>query len=97
MVSKLRGSIEILELSSPSVTTTQVSTSSSFIPKTFSNAVSFKLDEENFLSWRHQAFATIKAHNLQNHLKKEKMPKRYKSEADKESEIQSKEFLNWEQ
>ena len=41
--------------------------------------------------------ATIKAHKLQDHLNEEKIPKRFASEDDEESEIESQAYLNWEQ
>lgn len=53
-----------------------------FVPETFSNPISFKLDEENFCPWKHQALATIKAHKLQKHLDKTKILKKFLTEAD---------------
>ena len=71
--------------------------SASFNPKTFTNPVSFKLNEENFLPWRHQAPATIKAHKLLNHLKKDKVPARFNTKEDQDEENESQEYLEWEQ
>ena len=58
------------------------------------NPVSFKLDDENFLTWRHQDLATIKAHKLKHHLVAEKMSKQF---CTPEDDNKSEEFLNWEQ
>ena len=68
---------------------TAVNSLTQFTPKTFSNLISFKLDEEDFLPWKKQASAAIRLNKLQDHLKKEKMPQRFKSKEDKESEIES--------
>ena len=43
-----------------------------------------------------QASTAIRLNKLQDHLKKEKMPQRFKSKEDKESEIESEEYVNWE-
>ena len=50
---------------------------SNFAPKTFTSPVSFKLDEDNFMPWKHQALACIKANKLKDHLNKKKIPTRY--------------------
>ena len=73
MISKLRRPIEIPKISSSPAK----SSNSTFAPKSFSNPVSFNLDEENFLVWKHQALASIKGHKLQKHLCKENIPKQY--------------------
>ena len=82
---------------SPSPSAASQCRSHEFTPKTFSNPVSFKLNDENFAPWRHQALAAIKAHKLQKHLEKDKVPKRFLSAADEEAGTESQEFSEWEQ
>ena len=83
--------------SSPSAAMNTQGSGTAFSPKTLSNPVSFKLDDENYLTWRHQALASIKAHKLKYHLVAEKMPKRFCTPEDEEDDKESEEFLNWEQ
>ena len=98
MVSELRVSMDEPVQSPASASTVSASNgSASFNPKTFANPVSFKLNEDNFLPWRHQALATIKAHKLLNHLKKDKVPARFNIEEAQDEENESQEFLDWEQ
>ena len=56
--------------------------------KNFSNPVSFKLEEDNFLPWRHQALAAIKSQKLQSHLSKEKIPSRFRSLEDESAGVE---------
>ena len=92
MVSELSRSMEVLE----HVTVHSTATSSCFPLKKFSSPMSFKLDEDNFLARRHQTYAMIKPHKLQNHLVKEKVPKGFLTQEDEEDENESQEFINWE-
>lgn len=71
--------------------------SSNFTPKTFTSPVSFKLDEENYMPWKHQALACIKSNKLKDHLNKRKVPTKYASKEDQVAENESQEYLNWEQ
>ena len=73
MVSELYRSMETPELITPS-TTNGSSSIASFTMKTFANPVSIKFDEDNFLTWRQQALHSIKGHNLQKDLYKDKVP-----------------------
>ena len=68
-----------------------------FTPKTFLNLVSFKLNDENFDPWKRQALATVKAHKLQKHLKRDKTPKKFLLATDDETEQESQEYLKLEQ
>ena len=79
--------------SSPALST---SSSPVFPPHTFSNLVSFKLPDDNFLLWQQEALATIKGHNLQHHLRKDAIPQMYSSTADADSSKVSVEFAQWE-
>ena len=65
-----------------------------FVPKTFSNLLSIKLDEKNFLLWQHQVLFTIKANKLQNHLCEAKILKKFASDANEESENELQEYMN---
>ena len=64
-------------------------------PYTLSSPVSFKLDEDNFLQLQLQALATICGHKLQNHLEKEKFPKRFSSIKDQEASNETQEYQDW--
>ena len=68
-----------------------------FTPMTFTSPVSFKRDEDNFIPWKHQALACIKANKLKDHLNKKKVPVRFASEEDQVAEVETQEYLNWEQ
>ena len=52
---------------------------------TFSNPVALKLDEENYLPWRQQPKATIEGHDLLNHIKGERIPRKLASKANQEN------------
>ena len=77
-----------MEASVTSHTSTPMS-SSMFNPKTFTNPVSFKLNEDNFMPWKHQALACIKANKMKDHLNKKKIPERYASKAYQSAEIET--------
>ncbi|KAF7831079.1 Retrovirus-related Pol polyprotein from transposon TNT 1-94 [Senna tora] len=60
-------------------------------------AISSKLDDKNFLSWKMQAMATIRGHRLQKYILGEKyVPPRFLTEEDMENGVYSDEFLDWE-
>ena len=88
--------METLGTSLSSATEAQTSMSN-FAPKTFTSPVSFKLDEDNFMPWKHQALACIKANKLKDHLIKKKVPVRYGSVEHRIAEVESQEYLDWEQ
>ena len=66
-------------------------------PQNFSNPVSFKLKDDNYLPWKQEAMATIKGHKLQKFLIKAQMPKKFLSEEDELTGNISSAFLDWEQ
>ncbi|KAJ1414836.1 Gag-polypeptide of LTR copia-type [Sesbania bispinosa] len=69
-----------------------------FVPQTFSNPVSEKLDETNFLIWKFQVVSTIKGYKLQSFINGNGgMPRKYLSEEDEEQQNLNPEFVNWEQ
>ncbi|KAJ1406673.1 Gag-polypeptide of LTR copia-type [Sesbania bispinosa] len=69
-----------------------------FIPQTFSNPISEKLDETNFLIWKFQVVSTIKGYKLQSFINGNGgMPKKYLSEEAEEQQTMNPEFANWEQ
>ncbi|KAJ1422579.1 gag-polypeptide of LTR copia-type [Sesbania bispinosa] len=73
-------------------------TTSRFVPQTFYNPVSKKLDETNFLVWKHEAISTIKGYKLQKFITKDGgMPKKFLTNEDEELENLNTEFVNWEQ
>ncbi|KAJ1421845.1 gag-polypeptide of LTR copia-type [Sesbania bispinosa] len=73
--------------------------SSRFIPQTFSNPVSEKVDESNFLICKFQVVSTIKGYKIQSFISGNGgMPKKYLSDEDEEAmEKLNPEFINWEQ
>ena len=82
---------------SPSSALMPSMSSSTFPPKTFISPVWFKLGEENYLWWKHQALACIKSNKLKDHLNKRKIPVKYASKGDRVAEIKSQKYLNQEQ
>ncbi|KAJ1405243.1 hypothetical protein SESBI_26007 [Sesbania bispinosa] len=65
-----------------------------FTPQTFSNLVSDKLDENNFLVRKHEAISTIKGYKLQKFITKDRgMPKKFLTEEDEELEKINTEFI----
>ncbi|KAJ1381298.1 Gag-polypeptide of LTR copia-type [Sesbania bispinosa] len=71
---------------------------SRFIPQTFSNPVSEKLDETNFLIWKFQVVSTIKGYKLQKYISGNGgMPRKFLSDEDEEMQNVNPEFVNWEQ
>ena len=62
---------------------------------TFSNPVALKLDEENYLPWKQQAEATIEGHDLLDHIIGKRIPRKFASKADQESEIVSTNYQHW--
>ena len=67
-----------------------------FAPKTFTSPVSFKLEEDNFMPWKHQALVCIKTNKLRDHLNKKKILVRFAIEEDLVTEIEIQDYLNWE-
>ena len=82
-------------------TTTTRNTSSSILPKTspitFSHSLSIRLDENNFLPWKHQVYHAIKGGRLLKHLDANLTPQKYLSVADREENRVSPEFEDWDQ
>ncbi|KAJ1395568.1 gag-polypeptide of LTR copia-type [Sesbania bispinosa] len=71
---------------------------SRFVPQTFSNPVSEKLDEINFLVWKHEEINTIKRYKLQKFITKDGgMSKKFLTDEDEELENLNTDFVNWEQ
>ncbi|KAF7816123.1 Retrovirus-related Pol polyprotein from transposon TNT 1-94 [Senna tora] len=55
-----------------------------------------ELDDTNYLSWRMQALATIRGHNLYRFLQGEKfVPTRFASNEDREKGIYTEEYIGW--
>ena len=71
--------------------------SPAYTPEKFSNPVSYKLSDDNFLLWQQEALAAIKGHKLQMHLQKDHIPAMYASVGDAEAGKVTTEFANWEQ
>ena len=71
------------------------STMTSFTPKVFSNPIADELDDESFLPWQQLALASIRGLNLEDHLDKDKIPKRFASKEDEVAGIESKNYKEW--
>ncbi|KAJ1432552.1 Retrovirus-related Pol polyprotein from transposon TNT 1-94 [Sesbania bispinosa] len=69
---------------------------SRFVPQTnFYNPVSDKLDENNFLVWKHQAINTIKGYKLQKFITgDESIPRKFLTDEDEELENLNTEFID---
>ncbi|KAJ1404880.1 hypothetical protein SESBI_26282 [Sesbania bispinosa] len=66
-----------------------------FVPQTFSNVVSEKLDKNNFLVRKHEAHNTIKGYKLQKFITKDGgMPKKFLTDEDEELEKMNLEFID---
>uniref|UniRef100_A0A803PU42 Retrotransposon Copia-like N-terminal domain-containing protein n=1 Tax=Cannabis sativa TaxID=3483 RepID=A0A803PU42_CANSA len=66
-------------------------------PISFNHSLSIKLDEHNFLPWKHQVLASIKGSKLQKFLDDTRAPAKFLTEADQRSNIVNPEFEEWEQ
>uniref|UniRef100_A0A803Q0C6 Retrovirus-related Pol polyprotein from transposon TNT 1-94 n=1 Tax=Cannabis sativa TaxID=3483 RepID=A0A803Q0C6_CANSA len=66
-------------------------------PISFNHSLSIKLDENNFLPWKHQVLASIKGSRLQKFLDDTRAPEKFLTEADQRSNIVNSEFEDWEQ
>ena len=63
-----------------------------FTPKVFSNPITNKLDEENFLPWQQLALVSIKGQNLEDHIDQYKILERYASKDDEASSTESQQY-----
>ncbi|KAM6582045.1 hypothetical protein CsatB_009047 [Cannabis sativa] len=61
----------------------------------FNHTLSIKLDENNFLPWRHQIYAAIKGHRLIKFLDPKVAPPKFVTAADEAGNRVSEEFLEW--
>ncbi|WOL05075.1 hypothetical protein Cni_G13798 [Canna indica] len=80
--------------------TSNVSSQSStrFVLQTFSNPVSIRLDENNFLPWKQQTLATIRGFKLQRYIAgSHGIPAKFDSSEDEAQCNYNEEYLNWEQ
>uniref|UniRef100_A0A803Q5I3 GAG-pre-integrase domain-containing protein n=1 Tax=Cannabis sativa TaxID=3483 RepID=A0A803Q5I3_CANSA len=66
-------------------------------PVSFTHSLSIKLDEHNYLPWRHQVLASIKGSRLQKYLDSDKAPPKYLSATDERNHTVNPEFEDWEQ
>ena len=78
-----------------SSTSQNSSAPSQFVAQTFSNPVSIKLDEENYLPWKQQAEATIEGFDLMKFITGEDIPCKYASTTDQENGVVTAEYRNW--
>ena len=92
MVSELSGAAMESQHSSTLQSST---TSSQFVVQTFSNPISIKLDEDNYLPWKQQAEATIEGFDLVKFITGEDIPRKYASTTDQENGIVTAYYRNW--
>ena len=97
MVSEPHRSMASSDTTSPSASTNGTHGGAAAQPQHFSNPVSFKLKDDNYLPWKQEALATIKGYKLQKFLIKEQIPKKFLSEEDELIGNISSAFLDWEQ
>ena len=69
---------------------------SQLVMQSFSNLVSIKLDEENYLAWKQQAKATIIDYDLEAYLDQNQIPEKFELEEDANLGKVSQEFRHWE-
>ena len=63
---------------------------------TFSQPLAIKLEDKNFLLWRHQVLAAIKGHNLSHNIDRvAKIPPRFASPENTLEDHVSEEFKPW--
>lgn len=68
-----------------------------FIPQTFNHPLPVKLDDDNYLPWRHQVMSTIKGFRLQKYIMGERfVPPQFLSPADEENGKLNEAFVDWE-
>uniref|UniRef100_A0A803PAL4 Retrotransposon Copia-like N-terminal domain-containing protein n=1 Tax=Cannabis sativa TaxID=3483 RepID=A0A803PAL4_CANSA len=63
----------------------------------FTHSLPIKLDEHNYLPWRHQVLASIKGSRLLNYLDPDRAPPKFLSTTDERSHTVNPEFEDWEQ
>ncbi|KAF7842167.1 Retrovirus-related Pol polyprotein from transposon TNT 1-94 [Senna tora] len=84
------------EASSVLATLTNLASNSKFALQSLTQPISSKLDDNNYLSWRMLALATIRGHNLYNFLLGEShIPTRYATDQDRDKGTYNDEYLNW--
>ena len=62
----------------------------------FTHSISVKLDDRNFLLWKQQVEAVIKAHRLQNFVMTQETPPQFSSDYDFELGNVNESYLQWE-
>ncbi|KAF7802793.1 Retrovirus-related Pol polyprotein from transposon TNT 1-94 [Senna tora] len=78
-------------------TLTNLASNTKFALQNSTQPISSKLDDNNYLSWRMLALATIRGHNLYHFLLGEShIPTRYTTYQDRANGTCSDEYLNWE-
>ncbi|KAF7839048.1 Retrovirus-related Pol polyprotein from transposon TNT 1-94 [Senna tora] len=84
------------ETSSVLATLTNLTSNAKFALQSSTQPISSKLDDNNYLSWRMLALATIRGHYLYNFLVGEShIPTRYATDQDRDKGTYSDEYLNW--
>ena len=78
--------------------TLESSSSSHFVPISFSHSTSIKLENHNFLIWRKQIFSSIRGHNLQHFVTRiHDPPLKFQSSENWYRGIVNQDFIDWEQ
>nr|KYP42451.1 hypothetical protein KK1_036141 [Cajanus cajan] len=79
-------------MASASAVSTQASAS---INNTFSQTVTCKLDEKNFMTWQQQVTAVIRAHDLERFVVNPKIPMKYLTSEDRDENSVNPEYTVW--
>uniref|UniRef100_A0A803Q5R4 Retrotransposon Copia-like N-terminal domain-containing protein n=1 Tax=Cannabis sativa TaxID=3483 RepID=A0A803Q5R4_CANSA len=66
-------------------------------PVSFNQSLSIKLNEHNFLPWKHQVLASIKGNRLQNFFDPNRAPPQFLTAADQRVNNVNPEYEDWEQ
>ena len=82
-----------------SISSTATGTSvSRFVPVSFSNLTTVRLDNNNYLCWQKQVLSAVRGHKLQRFLfGSPESPKKFLCKEDEELDNVNPEFLDWEQ
>nr|KYP47137.1 hypothetical protein KK1_031237 [Cajanus cajan] len=69
--------------------------SSNSVSHTFSQSVTCKLDERNFMTWQQQVTAVIRAHDLERFVVNPKIPLKFLTPEDRDANLVNPEYTAW--
>nr|KYP37065.1 hypothetical protein KK1_041772 [Cajanus cajan] len=71
-------------------------TSDNSVSQTFSQTVTCKLDDKNFMTWQQQVTAVIRAHDLERFVVNPKIPLRFLTVEDRDANAVNPAYTAWE-